>query len=136
MSPAVTSVANAAAGMLLPPGLNPFLSPGFALLPGLPGHNPFHPILPGVPGDVSRLPNPSGTPGSGGIVFDPLKHPLTRMPGDPSLSSLKRGATSPMSAILLEDDSSMTPEEKRLKLQSSMRMLKDEPVPEGYMRFR
>ena len=109
MSPAVTSVANAAAGMLLPPGLNPFLSPGFALLPGLPGHSPFHPILPGVPVDVSCLPNPPGTPGSGGIVFGPLKHPLTRMPGDPSLSSLKRGATSPIPAILLEDDSSMTP---------------------------
>jgi hypothetical protein len=71
------------------------------------------------------------------MVFDPLKHPLTRVPGDPSLGgSLKRSATSPMSQILLDDESTMTPEEKKFKLQSSMRMLKDEPVPEGYMRFR
>lgn len=71
------------------------------------------------------------------MVFDPLKHPLTRMPGDPSLGgSLKRSASSPMSSILLDDDSQLSAEEKKLKLQSSMRMLKDEPVPEGYMRFR
>ena len=33
----------------------------------------------------------------------------------------------------LDEDS---PETKKFRLQSSMRMLKDEPVPEGYMRFR
>ena len=41
-----------------------------------------------------------------------------------------------MYSLLLEDESTLTQEEKKLKLQSSMRMLKDEPVPEGYMRFR
>ena len=121
-------------GMLLPPGLNPFFPPGFLQLPGMPGHNPFQPMMPGAPGDLSRLPTSTVSPG--GMVFDPTKHPLTRMPGDPSLSSLKRPASSPMSSILLDDDSSLTPEEKKFKLQSSMRMLKDEPVPEGYMRFR
>ena len=136
MSPVVTSVSNAAAGILLPPGLNPFFSPGFLQLQGIPGHNPFQTILPGSPGEISRLPTSTGPPGVGGMVFDPTKHPLTRMPGDHSLSSLKRGATSPMSSILLEDEGSLTQEEKKLKLQSSMRMLKDEPVPEGYMRFR
>jgi len=45
-------------------------------------------------------------------------------------SSLKR--SSPMSGFLDEESS----EQKKLRLQSSMRMLKDEPVPEGYMRFR
>ena len=127
---------NGAAGMLLPPGLNPFFPPGFLQLPGMPSHNPFQPMMPGVPGDLTRLPTSTVTPGVSGMVFDPTKHPLTRMPGDPSLSSLKRAAASPMSSILLDDDSTLTPEEKKFKLQSSMRMLKDEPVPEGYMRFR
>ena len=127
---------NGAAGMLLPPGLNPFFPPGFLQLPGMPGHNPFQPMIPGVPGDLTRLPTSTVSPGVSGMVFDPTKHPLTRMPGDPSLGSLKRGASSPMSSILLDDDSTLTPEEKKFKLQSSMRMLKDEPVPEGYMRFR
>ena len=35
-----------------------------------------------------------------------------------------------------EDETGMTMDQKKLRLQSSMRMLKDEPVPEGYMRFR
>jgi len=136
LSPVATSVANAAAGMLLPPGMNPFFSPGFMQLPVLSGANPFQPRLPGAPGDISRLPVATVASGVGGMVFDPLKHPLTRMPGDPSLGSLKRSASSPMSSILLDDESTLTQEEKKLKLQSSMRMLKDEPVPEGYMRFR
>ena len=35
----------------------------------------------------------------------------------------------------LEDDM-MSMDQKKLRLQTSMRMLKDEPVPEGYMRYR
>ena len=50
-----------------------------------------------------------------------------QMPG------LKRSSPS-MSDILADD--SMNMEQKKMRLQSSMRMLKDEPVPEGYMRFR
>ena len=30
----------------------------------------------------------------------------------------------------------MSPEAKKARVQSSMRILKDEPVPEGYIRFR
>ena len=30
----------------------------------------------------------------------------------------------------------MSMDQKKLRLQTSMRMLKDEPVPEGYMRYR
>lgn len=30
----------------------------------------------------------------------------------------------------------MSPEQKKARIQSSMRILKDEPVPEGYLRFR
>ena len=137
ISAATASGNNAAAGILLPPGLNPFFPPGFLQLPGIPGHNPFQQMLPGAAGDISRLPTSTVVPGVSGMVFDPTKHPLTRQPGDPSLGgSLKRSATSPMSSILMDDDSLLTPEEKKFKLQSSMRMLKDEPVPEGYMRFR
>ena len=40
--------------------------------------------------------------------------------------------TSPLD---MEDDL-MSMDQKKLRLQTSMRMLKDEPVPEGYMRYR
>jgi hypothetical protein len=30
----------------------------------------------------------------------------------------------------------MSPEAKKARVQNSMRILKDEPVPEGYIRFR
>jgi len=30
----------------------------------------------------------------------------------------------------------MSPEAKKARIQNSMRILKDEPVPEGYIRFR
>ena len=36
----------------------------------------------------------------------------------------------------VDDDIGLTQDQKKLRLQSSMRMLKDEPVPEGYSRFR
>ena len=36
----------------------------------------------------------------------------------------------------IEDDMGLSQDQKKLRLQSSMRMLKDEPVPEGYSRFR
>ena len=67
-------------------------------------------------------------------LFDPNK-PFPR-PGWPGglggpVSSQKR--SSPME---MEDDIGMSLDQKKLRLQSSMRMLKDEPVPEGYMRFR
>ena len=35
-----------------------------------------------------------------------------------------------------EDTAGLSQDQKKLRLQSSMRMLKDEPVPEGYSRFR
>ena len=55
---------------------------------------------------------------------------LSRMPTDDN--HMKR--SSPLSDIL--SDESMNLEQKKMRLQSSMRMLKDEPVPDGYMRFR
>lgn len=30
----------------------------------------------------------------------------------------------------------MSPEQKKARIQNSMRILKDEPVPDGYLRFR
>lgn len=96
--------------LLMSHGMNPFFPPGI-LIPGL--SNPFQ----------------RSTGASGGMsapTFDPSKHPLTRMP-DSSL--LKR--SSPLNFFDNE-----TGPEKKMRLQTSMRMLKDEPVPEGYMRFR
>ena len=66
-------------------------------------------------------------------LFDPSK-PFARpgWPGGPSMGASQK-RSSPMD---LDDDIAMTQEQKKLRLQTSMRMLKDEPVPEGYSRFR
>ena len=71
-------------------------------------------------------------------LFDPSK-PFPR-PGWPAGlaqaagQSLSGKRSSPMD--LDSDDLGLTQDQKKLRLQSSMRMLKDEPVPEGYSRFR
>jgi hypothetical protein len=85
-------------------------------------------LLPGLPNPFQRPPPGSAGAGGGGAAptFDPTKHPLTRMPDHQSM--LKR--SSPLN--FFDNDV----QEKKLRLQTSMRMLKDEPVPEGYMRFR
>lgn len=114
---------------------NPFLPPGI-MLPGLPAGMPGLPGLTGLPG--LRFPGIPGVPvcdprlptSPNSAVTAAALQNLTRMPTDPN--SLKR--SSPMSDIL--NDDSLNPEQKKMRLQSSMRMLKDEPVPEGYMRFR
>ena len=106
--------------LMLPPGVSHFL-PNNLLLPGLP--NPFqrfqtdHSTMAAA---VARLQSPN---------FDPMKanSPLPQMP---DVNSMKRA--SPMGGYLDEENL----EQKKFRLQSSMRMLKDEPVPEGYMRFR
>jgi hypothetical protein len=92
-------------------------------MPGMP--NPFQ-RFPGDPSSVAAAVARLQSPNS---VFDPMKShsPLSHLP-DPN--SLKR--SSPMTGFLDEE----TMEQKKCRLQSSMRMLKDEPVPEGYMRFR
>ena len=100
------------------------------MLPGLPPGIQF-PRLPGVPGVLgvsTSDPRPPTSPNSA-VTAAALQN-MARLPTDPN--SLKR--SSPMSDIL--NDDSLNPEQKKMRLQSSMRMLKDEPVPEGYMRFR
>ena len=89
--------------------------PGMPRFPGLPTVN-----TPGNPGDP-RLPNSP--------ITSAALQSLSRMPED---NHMKR--SSPLSDILSDD--TLNPEQKKMRLQSSMRMLKDEPVPEGYMRFR
>jgi hypothetical protein len=101
----------------------PGLPAGMPGLPGLPALR--FPGIPGIPTCDPRLP----TSPNSAVTAAALQN-LTRMPTDPN--SLKR--SSPMSDIL--NDDSLNPEQKKMRLQSSMRMLKDEPVPEGYMRFR
>ena len=96
---------------LMPPGLSPFFPPGM-IIPGL--------AAAGIPGLRAPMPAPT---------YDPMRHPLTRMPDAPEFR--KRANTS--SSLLFSDDSEAA---KKARLNNSMRMLKDEPVPEGYMRFR
>ena len=114
----------------LPPGIMlPGLPAGMAGLPGLPGLPGLRfPGIPGIPNCDPRLP----TSPNSAVTAAALQN-MTRMPiGTTDPNSLKR--SSPMSDIL--NDDSLNPEQKKMRLQSSMRMLKDEPVPEGYMRFR
>lgn len=51
--------------------------------------------------------------------------------------------TSPLAAMAanlnkrsIESTHEMSPEQKKARIQNSMRILKDEPVPDGYLRFR
>lgn len=72
-----------------------------------------------------------------GGLFDPAKQFPRSVPGGwaglvSAQSAQKRAA--PME--LDQDEVGLTQDQKKLRLQSSMRMLKDEPVPEGYSRFR
>jgi hypothetical protein len=108
--------------LLLPPGVPHFL-PNNLLLPGM--GSPFQrfPADPSaMAAAVARLQSPNS-------VFDPLK---PQSPGS-HLDDRKPMKRSSSSTGLLEEES---PESKKYRLQSSMRMFKDEPVPDGYMRFR
>lgn len=51
-------------------------------------------------------------------------------PGSPGKAGNKRLLSSPVDHLML------SPEAKKMRFQSSMRLLKDEPVPDGYVRFR
>ena len=69
-----------------------------------------------------------------GGLFDPSKpFPRPGWPAGLTGPTLSQKRSSPMD---LEDDLGLAQDQKKLRLQSSMRMLKDEPVPEGYSRFR
>ena len=65
-------------------------------------------------------------------LFDPSKQ-FSRQSGWPGGSQAGQKRSSGMD---LDDEMGLTSDQKKLRLQSSMRMLKDEPVPEGYSRFR
>ena len=121
------------------PPSNPFAH----LTPGMMPHgvNPFFPGM-GLPQNMlipGAMPNPfqqRGFPGPDPRIFDPSK-PFPRpgwpggLGGPPQLHG-KRNSE----AMDIDDEIGMSLDQKKLRLQSSMRMLKDEPVPEGYMRFR
>ncbi len=51
-------------------------------------------------------------------------------PGSPG-AGLKRPSPSPIDHLMMN-----SPDSKKMRFQSSMRILKDEPVPDGYVRFR
>ena len=79
---------------------------------------------------------PPGDPRMAAGLFDPSKS--FARPGWPGVPGMGGpGASQKRSAPMdLDDDIALTQDQKKLRLQTSMRMLKDEPVPEGYSRFR
>merc|ERR1719189_2430546 len=96
------------------------------MIPGMP-----FPPLPGFQnGPRVSLVTSSTAPPT--VALQSLSSRISQMAPD-QMPGLKRSSPS-MSDILA--DETLNPEQKKMRLQSSMRMLKDEPVPEGYMRFR
>ena len=87
-------------------------------------------IIPGVPNPFQRFPGADAAGRMAGL-FDPGK-PFGRAGGWPGL----HGGQKRSSPMEVEEDLGLTLDQKKMRLQTSMRMLKDEPVPEGYMRFR
>merc|ERR1719336_2529467 len=117
----VHPLATSMAGML-PPGMNPFFPHAGMMIP-----NPFQRF----PGD------PRAQAAMGGL-FDPGKQFPRSVPGGwaglvSAQSAQKRAAPLDLEQ---EEAAGLSQDQKKLRLQSSMRMLKDEPVPEGYSRFR
>lgn len=72
-------------------------------------------------------------PGANG--FEPPHHPAS-IPNEEAAWSLlgKRSPTSHLAAAAAAQE--LSPEAKKARIQNSMRILKDEPVPDGYIRFR
>lgn len=106
-SPAVMAAMNQQLA-LMNQGLPPFLQPG-GIYPGAPGLM----FAPGLP-PTNFLP-----PGRGD------ENPLASLAANLNLT--KRS---------MSPQDSQSPDAKKQRLHHSMRMLKDEPVPEGYIRFR
>lgn len=75
-------------------------------------------------------------PGGPGLMFAPGLPPGNFLPpgNDNPLASL--AANLNLTKRSLSPPDSNSPEAKKQRLHHSMRMLKDEPVPEGYIRFR
>jgi len=66
-----------------------------------------------------------------------LPNPFQRFPQDPRMNLFPRSPwTQKRSNTLDLEEDLMSMDQKKMRLQTSMRMLKDEPVPEGYMRYR
>ncbi|XP_040574918.1 uncharacterized protein [Lepeophtheirus salmonis] len=86
-------------------------------------------MLPGFPSFGGDTNSPTGTK-SKLPSYDPVQHPLTHLP--PNIAEARKRSRSPPSARCLDEE-----EAKKLRVQAaSMKTNKDEPVPEGYMRFR
>ena len=65
-----------------------------------------------------------------GITVRPFGRPSSPVKSAVMQTNHKRHSASPVDHLML------SPEAKKLRFQSSMRLLKDEPVPDGYVRFR
>lgn len=69
-----------------------------------------------------------------GLMQSPLIPPASPYPGENMTSPLAAMAANLNKRALSPHE--MSPEQKKARIQNSMRILKDEPVPEGYLRFR
>lgn len=69
-----------------------------------------------------------------GLMQSPLLPPQSPYGADNMTSPLAAMAANLNKRAMSPHE--MSPEQKKARLQNSMRILKDEPVPEGYLRFR
>lgn len=69
-----------------------------------------------------------------GLMQSPLLAPQSPYPTENLTSPLAAMAANLNKRSLSPHE--LSPEQKKARLQNSMRILKDEPVPEGYLRFR
>ncbi|KAK3922303.1 Zinc finger protein castor-like protein 1, partial [Frankliniella fusca] len=76
--------------------------------------------------------SPSGFGGPHPLTSNGLLDHRLDVPGLHQHLALKRA----MSPHIMGGHQDMSPEAKKARIQNSMRILKDEPVPEGYIRFR
>lgn len=69
-----------------------------------------------------------------GLMQSPLLAPASPYAADNMTSPLAAMAANLNKRALSPHE--MSPEQKKARIQNSMRILKDEPVPDGYLRFR
>lgn len=69
-----------------------------------------------------------------GLMQSPLLTPQNPYPAENMTSPLAAMAANLNKRSLSPHE--LSPDQKKARIQNSMRILKDEPVPEGYLRFR
>ncbi|CAL4065187.1 unnamed protein product [Meganyctiphanes norvegica] len=148
MATSSTSPCPPTSGPQLVQQLGPQLGPHFTLAPNIPGFpSPFGPHL-GFPGHLPHMLPPAAWPGVhpalAAMVQQGLIPPGIRPNGDLTHTTQSGHAASLMASNLGlfgkrlgDNDLMMSQEAKKIRSsQHSIRMLKDEPIPEGFIRYR